>query len=429
MRTSAVAAAFFVAAAAAELASSIPPGVVTTSGPSFSLDGRPFRYGGANTYYLHYHPQADVDDALERAARNNMTVLRIWTFLQVDECVPASPWGVPPFQCWSDAAKDVVVNTTAAGLALDYILQKAGQVGVRLVLTLANNWDDFGGMDAYVGWRVRRSNATGEQPPFVPYHDSFFSDSTIRGWYKAWVSALVTRTNALTGVPYSRDPSIFAWQLANEPRCSVGDKPYPSSPSCVKNHTLTQWADEMSSYVRSLDQVHMISVGDEGFPCLNSTLCPGYTWWCDCSTGVDTLALAALPAVSYGTAHLYPESWGTDADAAGWGAAWIANHTRDLHDVVGKPFVVEEFGITDLATQKSTYDTWTATAVSNGTDGFNVWMLVGTQDGGKEWYPGDALNIVCREEGSNDPPVPSGHDGTTCALLSARAAEMQGGRA
>ena len=33
------------------------------------------------------------------------------------------------------------------------------------------------------------------------------------------LQAVLTRRNSITGVAYKDDPTIFAWELINEPRC------------------------------------------------------------------------------------------------------------------------------------------------------------------------------------------------------------------
>ena len=48
-------------------------------------------------------------------------------------------------------------------------------------------------------------------------------------------------------------PTIFAWNLMNEPRCT----------GC--GWALQAWIEEMSLFVKSLDPLHMLTVGEEGF--------------------------------------------------------------------------------------------------------------------------------------------------------------------
>jgi mannan endo-1,4-beta-mannosidase len=51
----------------------------------------------------------------------------------------------------------------------------------------------------------------------------FYTDSTIRAWYKSYVTALVQRNNTITGVMYRDDPTILAWELINEPTVPADD--------------------------------------------------------------------------------------------------------------------------------------------------------------------------------------------------------------
>ncbi len=45
----------------------------------------------------------------------------------------------------------------------------------------------------------------------------FFTNSSVRSSFKAYVSMLVYRTNTVTGTTYRDDPTIMAWELQNEP--------------------------------------------------------------------------------------------------------------------------------------------------------------------------------------------------------------------
>src|SRR4051812_39781665 len=63
---------------------------------------------------------------------------------------------------------------------------------------------------------------------------------------------------------YAKSPAVFAWELANEPRCGAdGTRNLPRSANCT-TETLTSWADEMSTYIKSLDANHMVTTGTEG---------------------------------------------------------------------------------------------------------------------------------------------------------------------
>ena len=376
------------------------PVFVTRNGASFDLGGQPFRYGGSNNYYLHYKSQLMVDDVFGDAVTMNLKVLRAWASLECggDKSNSAGGCSAGPdawTQRWSNALGKPEINTGAGGLQkLDYMLAKANQLGIKLILPLVNNWRDFGGMDQYVTWYG------------LQFHDQFYTDARIRQNYKDWIAAVVNRTNSITGVPYKNDPAIFAWELGNEPRCINAS--LPASGTCTAD-TLVGWATEMSGFIKSLDANHMVSVGDEGFhPGVGGT--PGsfpYT----VADGVDHARLTAIPTIDFGTYHLYPQGWG-QSPAQEWGTGWINDH-NSVGATLNKPEILEEFGTTDQSTRDATYTAWTNAVRTGGGDGWNFWLLTGIQDDGQLYPDFDGFRIA----------TPS----ATATLLANAALQMSGG--
>lgn len=386
LRTVAAAAGLALALVAAPAAGLVAPlaspaaaqqGFVSASGGQFVLDGQAFRYGGTNNYYLHYKSNLMVDDVFNDAAAMNLDVIRTWTFLECGGDRPNSSGGCSQgedlwMQRWSDSANGPVYNTGANGLQkLDSMLAKANEAGIKLIMVLTNNWPDFGGMDQYVTWHG------------LQYHDQFYTDANIRQNYKDWVTTLVNRVNSITGVPYRDDPAIFSWELANEPRCINAS--LPDSGTCTQQ-TLIDWADEMSSYIKSIDPNHMVSVGDEGFLDWGR----GDDWPYNGTDGVDHESLTALPNVDFGTFHLYPDHWGRDVE---WGTTWINDHMTAAADY-DKPVILEEFGYQNQGARDSTYGTWTEAVRTGGGDGWNFWLLTGIEDNGQLYPDYDGFRVV-----------------------------------
>lgn len=96
---------------------------------------------------------------------------------------------------------------------MDLVVAEARRNGIRLLLSLANNLQDYGGKMQYVKWALEQGISSSSS------NDSFFFDPSIRGYFKIYIKTLLTRKNHLTGVEYRDDPTIFGWELMNEPRC------------------------------------------------------------------------------------------------------------------------------------------------------------------------------------------------------------------
>jgi len=400
-------------------------GFVKANGSSFTLNGKPYRFAGTNCYYLIYKDHFMVDDVLTTAAAHQFQVIRTWGFLDIGhQNGSGSVDGQGPkdgvyLQYYDDNTKQPAYNE--AGLQyLDYIIAKAGSVGVRILVTLTNNWRDFGGMDQYVRWKTWANTS------YQGYHDDFYSDDTIRGWFKAYIQHLVTRKNTVSGVIYSEDPAIFGWELGNEPRCQ-GSGDYGQSNQCVLNYAIygvdpsavktTAWVTEMSTYIHSIDKNHMVAVGDEGFYCERYQDCPDAT--CDCYYGTDTLNFTKNTGIDFMSLHLYPDQWGKSTD---WANDWISNHSRDGHNL-NKPVLLGEYGYKN--SQHTIYQNWTNTVLSTGMNGDLFWMISGRSDVQNDngWYQNyDGYAVYCPN--STAPPQPSNWDPQSCDVLTSHAKQM-----
>jgi mannan endo-1,4-beta-mannosidase len=374
---------------------------VTARGGELRLDGRTFRFGGTNCYYLHQQSHYMIDAVLNDAAAMGLTVVRAWAFADGDghsyRALQPKPFS------YDEAAFD----------SLDYAVQKAGQLGLRLVLPLVNNWPDYGGMQQYVSWFLGLAD---DSYGDGVNHDKFYTDANCRKAYRAWAKHVIQRRNRYTGLRYADDPTVMSWELANEPRCR-SDK---------SGATLLGWAREMSAYVKSLAPRQLLAVGDEGFYGRANEADYPYSNY----EGNDWLKLTALPAVDYGTHHVYPPNWGETSgskpgtDATGWGTRWITDHLADGRKL-GKPVVVEEFGlqidagrdIADTAARDAAYKAWTDAALASGAAGDQFWLLTSRVDDGSFYPDYDGHRVMW----NNDPANPTR---TTAQLFAAHAAAM-----
>ncbi|KAJ6360856.1 hypothetical protein OIU77_004807 [Salix suchowensis] len=189
--------------------------------------------------------------------------------------------------------------------ALDHVIAEARQHGIRLLLSLVNNLKAYGGKTQYVNW------AWEEGIGLSSLNDSFFFDPSIKRYFKHYVKTLLTRKNTITGIEYRNDPTIFAWELMNEPRCI-------SDPS---GDTLQDWIEEMSAFVKTIDKNHLLTVGLE------------------------------VPAIDFASVHIYPDHWFPHLefeDKLKYVSKWMLSHIEDGHYELNKPVFFTEFGLSNL---------------------------------------------------------------------------------
>ena len=74
---------------------------------------------------------------------------------------------------------------------LDFVISEAKKNGVRLILSLSNNYKDFGGRPQYVNW-ARNAGAP------VNSDDDFYTNEVVKGYYKNHVKVQIIINSELT---------------------------------------------------------------------------------------------------------------------------------------------------------------------------------------------------------------------------------------
>jgi mannan endo-1,4-beta-mannosidase len=338
-------------------------GFVERRGDKFILDGTEFRVAGANNHYLVYGSQKEVKAVLDDAVAMKANVVRTFvtpiigsldgrvaTVWNWQSRADSSNLGVHGAYVayWDPLTSSMAINEGSNGLEqLDFVIREAAARRLRLIIAFADYWAYTGGARQISAWYTSSVN------------DSFFAeDPRTRADYKRLVHAIVTRTNSLTGVAYKDDPTIFAWELMNEPDI------HPLG-------LFRDWATEMAAYVRSLDARHMIASGQA-------------------SIKTRLLELES-PDIDFGTWHGYagPLNVSTERFEA------LITQYCDLGKAYGKPVILEEFGVAATDRERpEKYRRWLK-AIKDDPDcgGWLVWRLVSLQDDGKLPFDYDQFDI------------------------------------
>lgn len=167
-----------------------------TDGLFFNIDGETKYYAGTNCYWCGFlTSDEDVDKVFSDMAAADLKVIRVWGFNDVNK-IPED--GTVYYQYLS--ANGSEINTGSNGLErLDSVVSAAETHGLKLIINFVNNWSDYGGIAAYVS-------------AFGGSATTWFTDEASQAQYQKYIDAVVSR--------YKESTTVFAWELANEPRCS-----------------------------------------------------------------------------------------------------------------------------------------------------------------------------------------------------------------
>ncbi|GBG73728.1 hypothetical protein CBR_g17068 [Chara braunii] len=214
----------------------------------------------------------------------------------------------------------------------DWLMNECSKRQIRLLVMFGNNWSI---KLQYQSWLPANERGTSE--------DVFYTNPRAKSWFKGLLSKVITRNNTVNGIKYSDDPTVFGWQLLNEPRCN-SDKTGAS---------LISWTSEMAAFVKSLDRKHMVSIGSEGFygPSLPQRVYANSGPGWPAEQGNDFVAEHRVANIDFVTVHLYAQLWMGETDDAKFVFAdkWLKAHLQDGRGGIKKPMLIEEFGwMTDI---------------------------------------------------------------------------------
>ncbi len=308
---------------------------VRRQGTRFMIGDQPYRYAGGNMWYAAYlgadaayGDRARLIRELDALAAMGVTNLRV---LASAEEGPLRNAIKPGFR-----GPGTEYNQTLLG-GLDFALAEMAKRNIRAVLYLTNFWEWSGGMMTYLyyvngGKYLNMNDPAHPWPEFANFNAQFYANDKAKGLYDDWVRTVVTRRNTVTGGAYRDDPTIMAWQLANEPR-PAGDSAHADLPKFYG------WVRDTARLIKSLDPNHLVSTGSEG---LKGAL----------ETPEIVLAEHGIAEVDYLTAHIWPNNWewvrqtdlaATYARGETLTAEYIAKHIGYARQL-DKPLVIEEFG-------------------------------------------------------------------------------------
>lgn len=287
---------------------------VTKKGQKLFIGENEFMFYGANIYDL---ARMDIDKAiilLDQINSLGINTIRIWGFNKEGTL------------SYSDFEN------------LDKIIAEVADRNMKLVIVLANQWDDYGG---------------------IP--DDFYTNTESKNNYKAYVKDVVSR--------YSDNPAVMAWELINEPRME-GE---------MTGEVVYKWIEEMAEYVQLLDNKHLVSVGTEGFMHEDNDL--PYSE----NHGADFRMICNSPAIDICSGHLYPKYFSSNT-VSDEQIEQLLDRWQNISEEANKPFYIGEVGydmsniVSSYAGRELFYNRVITIAKRKNINGLLIWNIAPVDD-------------------------------------------------
>lgn len=262
---------------------------------------------------------------------------------------------------------------------MDYLIAELEKRNMTVTLYLNNAWEWSGGYGTYLEWA-----GCGPVPDWSDwdvaqrYHCQFVQNDSAKAMAERHVRFIVSRTNTVTGEPYSLSPAILAWELANEPRAFARDS--------VTKACYAGWIHDQAKLIKSLDPNHLVTTGSEGI-------------WGSEEDPELFRQVHAFPEIDFVCIHIWPYNWHWLGPASGPLEVGLARNgaasTVDSLDNacrqtaiymdacweaikdLGKPMILEEFGY-----PRDGYSI-DLSASTRGRDGYYAYVFSLLKDSGK----------------------------------------------
>lgn len=308
---------------------------IETENGRFVENGKPYYFVGANYWYggllgLEKDKKRGVErlrQELDFLKSRGVTNLRLMAGAEGSGLMNGVQRVGPPLQPEQGKFDERVLE------GLDLVLAEMGKRKMRAVIFLSNSWEWSGGFQQYLIWNgVISDEWLTRKPTWDELRDltaKFYSCKPCKDAYASQIAFVLTHRNRYTGEKNIDDPTIFAWELANEPR--------PMRPAAIKDYWL--WVRENAWRIKATGAKQLVTIGHEGW------------------IGTQDLKLFetihAEKSVDYLTIHIWPKNWGwfengRMADRFDQIDAKTAQYVQENLEVakrLNKPLVIEEFGL------------------------------------------------------------------------------------
>jgi hypothetical protein len=288
----------------------IMAGFVTRSGSTLSYNGAPFKFFGANAFWVglaysgisfptpRYPTSYEIDDLFLTCQEMGVTVLRCQSLGNSVGNATTSLTLMPTQGTFSETAFRHI----------DYVIYRAAAFGIKLWIPLTDYYNYYlGGIHTWASWNSVTDLA-------------FYTDTTTINNFKTYVAGILNRVNVYTGIAYKNDPTIMIWETGNELQNIVSGNVVQAPAT---------WTQTITDYIKSIDSNHLTMDG---------------------SYGVATANLAIASCDIYGN-HFYPPS------------LTVVNRDASLCAGAGKCYLIGEFDWRSI--NPALVDAFIANCVSN----------------------------------------------------------------